>query len=140
MEILSNIVQWAFGFQLWHNAPVGFACEYTSKLESGWQECNLSKIPFLSGNGWDGRMIPEPVPCALRLHQMRPLKNVQFRSRSRRVRILTTGIYEIFRGLKSERNEEIVQISADFERGCFSKVSPFTLFLPSGVHNERPLG
>jgi len=34
----------------------------------------------------------------------RPLKNAQFRSRSRRVRILTAGIYQIFRGLKSERN------------------------------------
>ena len=41
------------------------------------------------------------------LKRGRPLKNVQFRSRSRRMRILTTGIYSIFRGLKSECNAEI---------------------------------
>ena len=32
----------------------------------------------------------------------RPLQNVQFRSSSRKVKILTTGIYWIFRGLKFE--------------------------------------
>jgi len=36
---------------------------------------------------------------------------------------LTTGIYRIFRGLKSEPDAEIGQISEDFERGRFAKVS-----------------
>ena len=54
---------------------------------------------------------------------VRPLKNVQFWSRSRKAKISTTGIYRIFRGLKFEPDAEIGQISADFERGRFSKVS-----------------
>jgi hypothetical protein len=54
---------------------------------------------------------------------MRPLKNAQFCSSSRKAKILTAGIYRIFRGLKFEPDTEIGQISADFERGCFSKVS-----------------
>ena len=53
----------------------------------------------------------------------RPLKNVQFWSRSRKAKISTTGIYRIFRGLKFEPDAEIGQISTDFERGRFSKVS-----------------
>jgi hypothetical protein len=56
----------------------------------------------------------------------RPLKNAQFWSRSRKVRILTTGISRIFRGLKSEPDAKIGQISANFERERFAKVSiPF---------------
>jgi len=54
---------------------------------------------------------------------MRPLKNAQFCSSSRKAKILTTGIYVIFRGLKFEFDAEIGQISTDFERECFSKVS-----------------
>ncbi len=38
---------------------------------------------------------------------MRPLKNVQFCSMSRQAKILTTGIYVIFRRLKFELNAEI---------------------------------
>jgi hypothetical protein len=37
----------------------------------------------------------------------RPLKNAQFWSRSRKAKILTTGIYAIFRGLKFEPDAEI---------------------------------
>ena len=58
----------------------------------------------------------------------RPLKNVQFCSRSRKAKISTTGIYSIFRvppksGMKFESDAEVGQISADFERGRFAKVS-----------------
>jgi len=56
---------------------------------------------------------------------VRPLKNAQFWSRSRKARILTTGIYRIFRvpPWRDEPDAEIGQISADFERGRFAKVS-----------------
>jgi len=39
----------------------------------------------------------------------RPLQNVQFCSSSRKAKILTTGIYWIFRGLKFESDAEIGQ-------------------------------
>jgi len=59
----------------------------------------------------------------LNIYEVRPLKNVQFWSRSRKAKISTTGIYRIFRGLKFEPDAEIGQISPDFERGRFAKVS-----------------
>jgi len=37
----------------------------------------------------------------------RPLKNIQFCSKSRQAKILTTGIHRVFRGLKFEPNDEI---------------------------------
>ncbi len=40
-------------------------------------------------------------------------------SRSRKAKILTTGIHRVFRGLKFEPDADIGQISADFERGRF---------------------
>jgi len=40
-----------------------------------------------------------------------------------KAKILTTGIYKIFRGLKFEHDAEIGQISADFEKWRFAKVS-----------------
>ncbi len=40
-------------------------------------------------------------------------------SRSRKAKILTTGIHGVFRGLKFEPDADIGQISADFERGRF---------------------
>ena len=46
-------------------------------------------------------------------------QNVQFCSRSRKAKILTTGIHGVFRGLKFESDADIGQISADFERGRF---------------------
>jgi len=57
-------------------------------------------------------------------------------SRSRKARISTTGIYRIFRvppksGMKFEHDTEIGRISADFERGLFSKVSKLVpLYFP----------
>ena len=51
------------------------------------------------------------------------MKNVHFCSRSRKAKILTTGIHVVFRGLKSEPDAVIGQISEDFEKGRFSKVS-----------------
>jgi len=39
----------------------------------------------------------------------RPLKNAQFCSSSRKAKILTAGIYRIFRGLKFEPDTEIGQ-------------------------------
>ena len=54
---------------------------------------------------------------------MRQLQNVQFRSRSRKAKILTKRIHVVFRGLKFEPNAEIGQISADLERGRFEIAS-----------------
>ena len=42
----------------------------------------------------------------------RPLQNIQFCSSSRKAKILTAGIYWIFRGLKFELDEEIGQKGA----------------------------
>jgi len=44
-------------------------------------------------------------------------------SRSRKAKILTTGIHVVFRGLKFEPDADIGQISADFERGHFEIAS-----------------
>jgi hypothetical protein len=49
------------------------------------------------------------------LQRVRPLKNVQFCSSSRKAKILTGGIYLIFRGLKFEPDAEIGQ------KGAFCK-------------------
>jgi hypothetical protein len=46
---------------------------------------------------------------------MRPLKNAQFYSRSRKARILTTGIPVVFRGLEFESDAEIEQKGAFFK-------------------------
>ena len=46
---------------------------------------------------------------------LRPLKNVQFCSRSRKAKILTTGIHGVFRGLKFEPDTEIGQKRAFFD-------------------------
>ena len=53
----------------------------------------------------------------------RPLKNANFCSSSRKAIILTTGSPEADRGLKFEPDTEIGQISADFEKWRFAKVS-----------------
>jgi len=50
---------------------------------------------------------------------MSQFQNVLFCSRSRKVKILTTGIHVVFRGLKFEPDADIGQISEDFERGRF---------------------
>jgi len=52
------------------------------------------------------------------------LKNVQFCSRSRKTKILTTGIHLVFRGLKFESDEEIGQ------KGTFLKA------LASGIGHQ----
>ena len=49
----------------------------------------------------------------------RTLKNVQFCSRSRKTKILTTGIHLVFRGLKFESDAEIGQ------KGMFLKALRF---------------
>ena len=46
---------------------------------------------------------------------LRPLKNVQFCSSSRKMKILTAGIHKVFRGLKFESDAEIGQ------KGAFCK-------------------
>jgi hypothetical protein len=43
------------------------------------------------------------------------LKNVQFCSRPRKIKILTTGIHEVVRGLKFETDAEIEQKGAFFK-------------------------
>ena len=60
---------------------------------------------------------------AIKLKRQRPLKNGNFCSSLRKAKISTTGIYRIFRGLKFEPDAEIGQISADFEKCRFAKVS-----------------
>ena len=62
---------------------------------------------------------------------MRPLKNVQFWSRSRKARISTTGIYRIFRGLKFEPNAEIGQKGRFFKGLNFSQPLTTPHFLRS---------
>jgi hypothetical protein len=47
--------------------------------------------------------------------ELRPLKNAQFCSSSRKAKILTTGIHVVFRGLKFESDAEIEQ------KGAFCK-------------------
>jgi hypothetical protein len=49
------------------------------------------------------------------MKKMRPLKNAQFCSRSRKTRILTTGIPVVFRGLEFEPDAEIGQKGAFFK-------------------------
>jgi hypothetical protein len=49
------------------------------------------------------------------LRNERPFKNVHLCSRSRRARILTTGILRVFRGLKPEPDTEIGQREAFFK-------------------------
>jgi hypothetical protein len=56
---------------------------------------------------------------------VRQFQNVQFSSKSRKAKILTTGIHAVFRGLKFEPDADIGQISADFERGRFEIASGF---------------
>jgi len=46
---------------------------------------------------------------------LRPLKNVLFCSRSRKAKILITGIYLMLQGLSYKPDAEIRKISADFE-------------------------
>jgi hypothetical protein len=58
----------------------------------------------------------------------RPLKNAQFYSRSRKTRILTTGILVVFRGLEFEPDAACPAIAFGDggrlgKRECFSKVS-----------------
>ena len=48
-----------------------------------------------------------------------PLKNIQFCFISRQTKILTTGIHEVFRGLKFKSNAEIGQKGMFFEVPVF---------------------
>jgi hypothetical protein len=57
---------------------------------------------------------------------MRPLKNVQFWSRSRKAKISTTGIYGIFRGLKFEPDAEFEQ-KGTFFKGLGIPVAVITI-------------
>jgi hypothetical protein len=50
----------------------------------------------------------------------RPFKNVQFCPRSRKTKILTTGIHLVFRGLKFESDTEIGKKGAIF-KGLYGK-------------------
>ena len=65
-------------------------------------------------NGFQDRRL-KPLGHPSSIFNMRPLKNVQFCSSTRKVKILTGGIYWIFRGLKSEPDAEIGQ------KGAFCK-------------------
>jgi hypothetical protein len=60
---------------------------------------------------------------------LRPLKNIQFYPRSRKTKILTTGIPLVFRGLKFESDAEMR------ERGRFSR---YLLRTPPGEYRHPP--
>jgi hypothetical protein len=55
------------------------------------------------------RSIPRIITRCTAPGALRPLQNVQSCSSSRKAKILTTGIYWIFRGLKFEPDAEIGQ-------------------------------
>jgi len=59
-------------------------------------------------------------PCK----SLRPLKNAQFCSSSRKAKILTAGIYGIFRGLKFEPDTEIGQKGVFFKGLFFAFANP----------------
>ena len=59
---------------------------------------------------------------------LRPLKNVQFYSSPRQVKILTTDIHEVFRGLKFEPNAGIGQ------KGIFFKGLILLVLLEAPVY------
>ena len=62
------------------------------------------------------------INAHISVHRLRPLKNVQFCSRLRKTKILTTDIHWVFRGLKFESDEEIGQ------KGAFCK--SLRVFIP----------
>jgi oxygen-independent coproporphyrinogen-3 oxidase len=65
----------------------------------------------------------------------RPLKNIQFRSSSRKTKIAATGIHEVFRGLEVESNTKIEQ------KGMFYKGLPRkfdTLYIGGGTPSVLP--
>jgi hypothetical protein len=94
-----------------------FGKRYQSKeyFSSG----SLSDINFSFPLGKIGAVSKEQI---YRNTPLKPLKNVQFCSSSRKAKILTTGIYLIFRGLKFEPDVEIGQKGAFFKG--FTIVSP----------------
>jgi len=73
--------------------------------------------------------------------KVRLLKNADFCSSSRKKRILTTDIQEVFRGLKSDSDAEIGQKAAFFRSfvlplggGAYFRIIPFQIF-KRGVEN-----
>ena len=60
--------------------------------------------------------------------EARPLKNVQFCSRSRKAKIFTTGIHSVFRGLEFEPDAEIGQ-----KRAFYKGLEAFQELLPASV-------
>ena len=56
---------------------------------------------------------------SIRIRPLSQFQNVQFRSRSRKTKILTAGIHSRISRIKFFPDAEIGQISADFERGRF---------------------
>ena len=56
---------------------------------------------------------------------MRPFKNAQFCSSSRKAKILTTGIHGVFRGLKFEPDEEIGQKGVFFKGLIKKRPGPY---------------
>ena len=59
----------------------------------------------------------------MRISTLRPFKNVNFCSSSRKTKNLTAGIYGIFRGLKFEPDTEIGQ-KGTFFKGFYERLSP----------------
>ena len=65
----------------------------------------------------------------------RPLKNVNFCSSPRKAKVLTTGIYRIFGGLKIEPDEEIGQ-KVVFCKGLDAKLDLYITFWKNWQQNK----
>ncbi|SPD75887.1 hypothetical protein PITCH_A780017 [uncultured Desulfobacterium sp.] len=57
------------------------------------------------------------------MQTLRPLKNGPFYAKSRKTKILTTGIHGVFRGLKFESDAELAQKGAFF-KGLTLRLGP----------------
>ena len=82
-------------------------------------------------------MVPDIEPE--RQNNVRPLKNVNFCSSSRKTKNLTGGIYGIFRGLNFEFDAEIGQKGAFFKgRDMHVCISEMVYRYPASIHeNDR---
>ena len=91
--------------------PLSLNRVYGKQPMSGRSAAWIAHLPWAQGVGGSNPLAPT-IP----INHKRTLKNVQFCSRSRKTKILTTGIHVVFRGLKFEFDAEIGQ------KGTFFKV------------------
>jgi hypothetical protein len=69
---------------------------------------------------------------------LRYLKNAQFRSSSRKARILTTGIHLVFRGLKFEPDAEIERKGV-FCKGLMLSIAAVVGIIPQKRKNYKKM-